>query len=1271
MHRRGGPGGELIVAATDLVGFLECRHLTNLELQADAGLIHKPSQREDPEVVLLQRRGAAHEKRYIELLESQGREVVRGDDVWEHSYEDRAAATVELMRQGVDVIYQATVFDGRWLGFPDFLLRKEGRPPSPSRLYRFDGQASEVEAQASDGAGIYIHDSAPAAAAGAGIYIHDSAPAAAAGAGIYIHDSAPAAAAGAGIYIHDSEPAGDGFSTLKRSAEATGVGLGFDWHYEVADTKLAHVAKASALIQIASYVEQIERIQGVRPDKVYVVTGGAQPEEHAFRTAEMMAYYRHAKQRFEAQLAKELDPKLTYPDPVEHCAVCKWYPNCLGQWHRDDALPLIAGISRAQRQALMTHTTATRQGLVQLTKPFDLGLKKSQDESMWRVREQARLQLESERDDRVKYELLEPERDADGALVADRGLSALPPMSPGDLFFDIEGDPFAFWEGLEYLFGVWSAGSGSTIWDQGDYVSFWAYDEAAKEFGRTAEKRAFEQVMDMFTTRWRQDPSMHIYHYGSYEPSHLKMLAGRHATREEELDQLLRGRVFVDLYRAVRQGVRVGAPRYSIKNLEVLYGYTREIELRDANSSIVEFETMLEVGDASGEIKEKIRLYNRDDCVSTEKLRDWLELRRVEAEKQFTVVLPRPPAEVDQPGEVFTERQAKVRALEEKLTASIPSDPTVQTDTDKATWLLRHLLDWHRRENKSAWWRFYELMSLSEDELVDEGEPIGQLTFVERIVREGKGIRTDDFRYRFPPQEHKIAVDDDVHDPEITEGKTSTGTVAAVDDDAGTVDIRRSKGWNGRHPEAIVPLKILGAKAQQESLMSICEWVATNGMGSDAPMWRAARDLLVRMPPRAGQNAGATLVGEGESGSVVALRVATQLDRTTLAIQGPPGSGKTYSGARMILELVRAGKKVGIAANSHKVISNLLDAVGSAADEARIVVRGMQKVDGEDGCKHAYVKCVSDNSTVVDALAGDQVDVVGGTAWLWSRNDMSGLIDTLFVDEAGQMSLANVVAMSGCARNIVLLGDPQQLDQPTQGVHPGGSGVSALTHLLGGAETVAPDQGVFLEQTWRMHPRITSFTSELFYEGKLESVPGLERQEVLADGLSEGFSWLAGSGLRWVPVDHDGNTNVSIEEADRVCEIWNAVIGRSWTDAEGARRSITAEDIVILTPFNGQRLLIASMLPAARVGTVDKFQGQEAAVSIYTMATSRPEDAPRGMAFLLSLNRLNVATSRARALTVVVASPRLLDGVPGTPDQLRMANGLTSFAEVAGQGVLS
>jgi len=283
---------------------------------------------------------------------------------------------------------------------------------------------------------------------------------------------------------------------------------------------------------------------------------------------------------------------------------------------------------------------------------------------------------------------------------------------------------------------------------------------------------------------------------------------------------------------------------------------------------------------------------------------------------------------------------------------------------------------------------------------------------------------------------------------------------------------------------------------------------------------------------------------------------------------------------------------------------------------------------------------------------------------LWADDDLARSVETLFVDEAGQVSLANVVSMAESALNIVLLGDPQQLDQPTQGVHPGGAGKSALGHFLGDEETVPADRGVFLEKTWRMHPLITAYTSELFYEGKLATVPGLEQQRVSGD------DWLSGSGIRWVAVAHQANTNESVEEAAKVVEIVRSLIGRTWVNQDGEAKQIGPDQIRVVSPFNAHRLLIDRRLAEAgvtgvAVGTVDKFQGQEAPVSIYTVATSRPEDAPRGLGFLLSTNRLNVATSRARALAIVVASPALLNAVPRSPDQLRMANALCAFVEAA------
>jgi uncharacterized protein len=363
----------------------------------------------------------------------------------------------------------------------------------------------------------------------------------------------------------------------------------------------------------------------------------------------------------------------------------------------------------------------------------------------------------------------------------------------------------------------------------------------------------------------------------------------------------------------------------------------------------------------------------------------------------------------------------------------------------------------------------------------------------------------------------------------------------------------------------------------------------------------------------------------------------------------------------MIVELVKQGRRVGITAVSHKVISNLLDEVCRTAAQNGIPLKAVQKASDGNHCQHPAV-IPEDNQGVRNALTNGTAQVGAGSAWLWAREDMANTVDVLFVDEAGQMSLANVLALSQAATSIVLLGDPQQLDQPQRGLHPLGAEVSALGHLLNGRATIAADQGVFLTETRRLHPDVCAFTSELFYEGRLVSRPENAKQRLNARGL------LDGTGLRFAPVEHSGNQNESPEEVERVAASVDGLLrsGATWTNKKGETRAVTLADILIVAPYNAQVLALLERLPAgSRVGTVDKFQGQEAPVVLYSMATSTPEDAPRGMEFLYSLNRLNVAVSRAQCTAVIVASPALFQVQCKTPRQIELANAFCRYLEMA------
>jgi uncharacterized protein len=489
--------------------------------------------------------------------------------------------------------------------------------------------------------------------------------------------------------------------------------------------------------------------------------------------------------------------------------------------------------------------------------------------------------------------------------------------------------------------------------------------------------------------------------------------------------------------------------------------------------------------------------------------------------------------------------------------------------------------------------------------------------------------------------------------------------VEAVDKYAGTVDIKKRVDQNDVHPTTIIALDVFNAPKQEAALCRIAERVMAHGLAGE----RVVRDLLLARPSPA--LAGFGTKPASESAAEFAVRIAGTLEGGQLAIQGPPGSGKTHTGARMIATLVAQGRKIGVVATGHKVIRKLLVDAMKAAAAAGATIAAAHKCDESDSsAEHeAGIQELQDNADAFAFIQGIGGRLLGGTAWLWAREEFQQAVDVLFVDEAGQMSLANVLAVSEAARSVVLLGDPQQLDQPQRASHPEGADQSALEHLLAGHQTIPPDKGLFLPTTWRLAPAICRFTSEVFYESRLHPLDGLECQVISGAGPFDG------AGLRVVEVDHDHCRNASDEEVDVVAGIVARLLQPGVTCVEfdlasripRAPRRLQPRDILVVAPYNAHVARLRERLDPIGVaaGTVDKFQGQEAPVVIYSMATSRPEDAPRGMQFLYSLNRLNVATSRGKCLCVLVANPRLFAPDCKTPAQMRLANALCRFRELA------
>jgi predicted RecB family nuclease len=1012
------------------------------------------------------------------------------------------------------------------------------------------------------------------------------------------------------------------------------------WSYEPLETKLARSTKAGALIQLCFYSDLLSQIQNVQPDWMHIVLGGnAKPERYPVE--QYIAYFRKIKQDFDAACKK---PSTTYPEPTEHCNVCTWDPVCDSKRRNDDHLSMVAGITRNQRKALALREVTTVAELSRLdlaTIPKIDGIGR---QALVRIQQQAHLQVEGREAGHLVYELLE-------ANEPNRGLSALPVPSNGDIFLDLEGEPYVFEQELEYLIGVLTLDE--SIDRKFSYQPLWSFD-------KTEEKKAFTQFMVMTMERWSRYPDMHIYHYAAYEPTAIKRLAGQHGVFIDEVDQLLRAGIFVDLYRVVRQGVKASVESYSIKKLEPLYDFVRSVPPRVSVLALQTFGVALAMGnarEAASGLLPALESYNRDDCLSAWQLRGWLEDRRSELETKTNKLISRPSLNRGEATEDLTAQTQKVRAVISTLVATVPTQEANWTSEHRGLWLLAQMLEYHRREAKSAWWEYFKQCEYSDDELLEDRNALGGLTYVGQI---DQVKRSTIHRYSFPPQDHTIDRANAVHDPKT---KKSAGTVVRIDDHNGTVDIKRSTSSAVPHPAALVPQNIVGAEAQRDSLLRVGTWVAEHGINGAGP-FQAARDLLLRRPPRVPLANLGSLFDENEQWPDTSRELMSSLcaEPSVLPVQGPPGSGKTYTGARMIVELVRNGRRVGITAVSHKVVSKLLQETCKAARKENVPFRAVQKANEVDGCTDPMVIQTEENNEVLDALTSGAAQLGAGTSWLWAREDMLNSVDVLFVDEAGQMSLADVIAISQASKSIVLLGDPQQLNQPQKGVHPPGVEVSALAHLLDGRATIEEGRGLFLNETWRLHPSICSFISELFYDSKLAARPENQNQRLLADGF------LDDSGLRFVPVEHTGNQSESLEEVEKIVELVNSLLGgkAAWINKADEIHTLELDDILIVAPYNSQVSALSQKLPVgARVGTVDKFQGQEAPVVFYSMTTSTPEDAPRGMEFLYSLNRLNVAISRARCIAVIVASPALFQAECKTPRQVQLVNALCRYCEMA------
>lgn len=1000
--------------------------------------------------------------------------------------------------------------------------------------------------------------------------------------------------------------------------------------YTVWDTKLARQAQPYFIVQLCCYADMLEAMTGRRPAEIGVILGTG--DERRFRTSDFFHYYLRVRAAFLGLMARFPDGGMPAPEPNANHGV--WAGEASRWLLAQDDLSQVASISKGQIARLKAVGIDTLAALASQDPGRVRGIG---EEVVSRLHRQADLQVRSRGKSAPHYLLLPPPTEN-----PDQGLAAVPPASLGDVYFDMEGYPAAD-DWLEYLFGAVTVEGGKP-----GFADWWAHDVRQ-------ERQAFENFIDWVYARWRKDPNLHIYHYAAYEPVALKRLMSKYGSREDEVDALLRAGVFIDLFNVVRRGLLVGEPAYSLKNIEHLYRPVRSGDVTDAGASVAVYDEWCESGQSQdwrkSPLLKSIRNYNQDDCVSTWQLAEWLRARQAEAGVAYVRAGGKRAAEA--PEQPLSDAHEARRQLAKRLMANLPSeepgDP-VAGEQRRLQELLGWLVEFHRREDKPMWWQYYARQEMTVAELWDDMDCLAGL----QLVGAPKAVKQSYlFTYRFDPDQ-----DSKLHEGESVSFVPHLGfqaEIASFDPDGLlSIKVSRQKLTNAALDSlpaqtSLIPYDFVNPKPIPESIASTAEKYL--GDGSLPP---ALADFLFRRVPRLKTAQTGRLRLDGEDTVDAAIRLARNLEDSCLCLQGPPGTGKTYTAAKVILALLGEGQRVGVTSNSHKAILNLMAEVcEQGGDDVQAT-----KVGGEPDelvlQKYPQIQYIRNSSDAVSAYPGQ---MVGGTAWFFSHAGMAGQLDYLFVDEAGQVSVANLVGMAPSARNLILLGDQMQLGQPIQGGHPGESGLSVLDYYLGDRATIPDSLGLFLDVSWRMHPEVCRFISSAVYEGRLVSEPRTVNRVV---HRPPGGTHLVtrDAGLLFVPVKHVGNVQGSEEEVAVIERIVAELAQCEHTDKQGkslGRLDVT-RDILFVAPYNLQvRKLRKALPPDARVGSVDKFQGQEAPVVIVSMCASPGEFGSRGVQFVLDQNRLNVAISRAQSLAIVVGDPRLVETACGSiPDMKRL-----------------
>ena len=1020
-----------------------------------------------------------------------------------------------------------------------------------------------------------------------------------------------------------------------------------DYYYEAWDTKLAKSTKPYFVVQLSCYSWMLEKIQGVVPEEVVVVLGDNKKER--FRIAAHYSYFLNLKQQFLTAQANFTGDEGSMPDPSLEDNHGAWSSYAKQIMEQQDSLALVAGMRKTQIKKLYETGIKT---LTELANTDLLHVEGISAESFEKIKIQADIQRRSKGQDKPLFNVIENDNG--------KGLSSLPPSSDMDMFFDIEGNPL-FSGGLEYLWGVSYHNKQAVQGKEYAFIDWWAHD-------RKQEKRAFEDFIDWTYARWQQDNTLHIYHYASYEITAIKKISEREFTRKKEVAEMLSSGVFIDLYKVVKNGLLIGEPSYSIKNVEHLYRGKRTTDVANGGESIVFYENWHVQGGAKKWLEQAngytswladsdnfdwtaweelndIRDYNIDDCESTLELVDWLR------KQQKISGISYAPNEEVKPEIEKTERQINSQEKREALVARQQAlmdcfnlDKNLQED--KRAELLIDLLHFYDRERKPKIWSYFERLEKTADQLFDDDTVLFDISLTSHSYDEGKILCVAAYN----------------KDQAVRTDKISSATIQGSDVKVSNIRYIELDVHKG---EVSFEIKADDEKALQQPQLNLfgdesrintdtlenrlCE--ITEQYFDTGKLSGVIGTILNQEKPRF-KNAQSPLpvtrhrYPDDDEYMQAMITTIAAMDNSCLCIQGPPGAGKTFTAKNVITALVKAGKRIGIMSNSHAAIMNLLKELPKRLPDNNLVkvggygvIKDFREIYSEDNYPNLNYR--SSMSFIKKAPYGQQ-DVIGATVYGFAKQlAYDEPVDYLFVDEASQVALANLIAVTGAAKNIILMGDQMQLEQPIQGSHPEQAGKSALEFMLKGHAVIPNDQGVFLERTYRMHPDVCQPLSDVVYEGELSSDKQTEIQSV---NINNPHYITKPTGILPIAVNHEGNTQSSVEEVIVVQRLIDELKTGCFTNNRGESKPITDSDILIVAPYNMQVNLLKEKLAGdLKIGTIDKFQGQEAPVVIISIAVSDVEESSRGLDFVLDINRLNVAVSRAQALAIIVANDALAE----------------------------